>query len=167
MNSRERVLAALNFEEADRVPIHDSPWAATVERWHQEGLPTDIPPAEYFDYEIVGFGADTSPRFPVKVLEENDGYIVETTPFGGVRRNHKDYSTTPHIVDYPCKSRADWERIKERLVPSWDRVDWKGEWIAGIPGYEYEDSIRVRGRTEWRIGLEGLDGRPTCTTSPR
>ena len=61
------------------------------------------------------------------MLDEDEEYIVETTPFGGVRRNHKDYSTTPQIIDYPCKSRADWERIKKRLVPSRDRVDWGGK----------------------------------------
>ena len=155
MNSRERVLAALNFEEADRIPIHDSPWAATIVQWQEEGLPMDISPAEYFDYEIVGFGADTSPRFPVEVLEENEEYIVETTPMGGVVRQHRDYSTTPQIIDYPCKSRADWERIKERLAPGRDRVDWEGKWIAGTPGYRREDSVLHRGRSEWRAGLAG------------
>jgi len=155
MNSRERILAALNFEEADRIPIHDSPWAATIVRWQEEGLPMDISPAEYFDYEIVGFGADTSPRFPVEVLEENEEYIVETTPMGGVVRQHRDYSTTPQIIDYPCKSRADWERIKERLAPGRDRVDWEGKWIAGTPGYRREDSVLHRGRSEWRAGLAG------------
>ena len=39
MTSRERVLATLNHEEADRVPIHDSLWVAAIERWHKEGLP--------------------------------------------------------------------------------------------------------------------------------
>jgi uroporphyrinogen decarboxylase len=155
MNSRERVLAALNFEEADRIPIHDSPWPATVERWRKEGLPTDISPAEYFDYEIVCFEADTTPRFPVEVLEEDEEYIVETTPFGGVRRNYKDYSSTPQIIDYPCKSRADWERIKERLVPSRDRVDWEGKGGMGLLGSVREDSVLYTGRKEWRVGLEG------------
>ena len=70
MNSRERVQMALNHQEADRIPILDSPWAATVERWHKEGMPV-VNPAEYFGYEIVRFEPDTSPRFPVQVVEEN------------------------------------------------------------------------------------------------
>jgi len=138
------------------VPIHDSPWLATIERWRGEGLPTDISPAEYFDYEIVCFGADTSPRFPVEVVEETEEYIVHTTPFGGLRRDHKDYSTTPEIMDYPCKSREDWEKIKERLMPSRDRVDWKGEWLAGSAQDERaEESVLERDRVEWRRGLPG------------
>lgn len=39
MNSRERWKCALEHREPDRVPIHDSPWEATVERWRKEGLP--------------------------------------------------------------------------------------------------------------------------------
>ena len=156
MIPRERVLAALNHEEGDRVPIHDSPWAASIERWHKEGMPEDVNPAEYFDYEIVSFGADTSPQLPVEVLEETDEYVLHTTSFGGLRRDHRDYSTTPQIVDYPCKSREDWERIKGRLTPSRDRVDWTGEWLAGTAadGRGLE-SVLETGRSDWRRGLPG------------
>jgi uroporphyrinogen decarboxylase len=155
MNSRERVQAALSFEEAGRIPVHDDPWPATIERWRQEGLPRNIDPAEYFGYEIICFQADTSPRFPVKVLEEDEEYIVETTPFGGVVRNHKLYTTTPEIIDYPCKSRSDWERIKERLVPSRERVDWRGEWKSHKPGGAGEGTVLATGRADLRIGLDG------------
>jgi len=124
MTSRERVRMTLEHREPDRVPIHDSVWAATVSRWHKEGLPEEIPVSEYFDYEIVGFGADLSPRFPVKVLERNETYIVETTPYGGIRRNFRDYSTTPEIIDWPVKSKEDWYKIKDRLQPNITRVDW-------------------------------------------
>ena len=168
MTSRERVLATLNHEDADRVPIHDSPWLAAIERWHKEGLPVGVNPAEYFDYEIVCFGADTSPRLPVEVVEETGEYIVHTTPYGGLRRDHKDYSTTPGILDYPCKSREDWEAIKGRLVPDRDRVDWKGEWLSGTAEDERgEESVLETGRSEWRIGLPGNErarkqGKFTC-----
>jgi len=124
MTSRERVRMTLEHREPDRVPIHDSVWAATVSRWHKEGLPEEIPVSEYFDYEIVGFGADLSPRFPVKVLERNETYIVETTPYGGIRRNFRDYSTTPEIIDWPVKSKEDWYKIKDRLQPNITRVNW-------------------------------------------
>jgi uroporphyrinogen decarboxylase len=170
VNARERVLAALNFEEADHIPIHDTLWEVTVDRWHSEGLPTDVSPNEFFDYDMVWFGADTSPLFPVKTLEETDRYIVETTPYGGIRRNHKDLSGTPELIDYPCKTRSDWERIKERLVPSRDRVDWEGKWAYGWVASSADtppDSISIRGRAEGRTGLEGnrkarADGKFIC-----
>jgi uroporphyrinogen decarboxylase len=124
MNSRERVRLVLQHCEPDRVPIHDSPWQATVDRWRTEGLPSGVSPTDYFDYELVGYGADTSPQFPVEVVSQDDEYIVERNSFGGIRKNHRDYSTTPMIVDYPCRSRGDWEKIKPRLKPSDYRVDW-------------------------------------------
>ena len=156
MTSRERVLMALNHEEADRIPFHDSPWVSTILRWEKEGLPADISPAEYFDFEIVRFGADTTPQFPVEVLDETDEYILTRNAFGGVRRDHKDYSTTPQIVDYPCKNRDDWEKIKERLKPDRSRVDWEGDWLAGSAEDDRGgESALEQGRVEWRRGLKG------------
>jgi len=130
MTSRERVLKALRHEEPDRVPIHDSPWAASISRWHKEGLPESISAGEYFGYEFRSFGADCTPRFPVKTLEVNEDFIVETTPYGGVRRNFRAHDTTPEVIDYPVKTKDDWERIKERLQPDFTRVDW----ASGLQG---------------------------------
>ncbi len=121
---RERVRLALAHKEADCIPIHDSPWGATVTRWHDEGLPEGVAPDEYFGFAFRSFGADLSPQYPVRVLERNAEYIVETTAYGGVRRNHRDYSTTPELIDYGIKTQADWEAAKVRLVPSVTRVDW-------------------------------------------
>jgi uroporphyrinogen decarboxylase len=156
MNGRERVLAAMRHQEADRIPIMDGPWAATIKRWRQEGLSGEVSPAEYFGFELIRFQPDTSPRLPVKIVEEDEEYFVETTPYGGLRKNHKDYSTTPEIMDYPCKSRDDWERLKERLKPDRGRVDWEGRWIKDSSTDERgEDSILESYKAEWRNGLEG------------
>ncbi len=35
LTPRERFRLALDHKEADRIPIHDSPWAATVSRWRK------------------------------------------------------------------------------------------------------------------------------------
>lgn len=124
MTSRERVKMALEHKEPDRVPIQDSPWGATINRWHNEGLPPEISVREYFGFELCSFGADLTPRFPVKTLEKDENFIMLTTPQGGVRRNHRDYSTTPEIIDWPIKTKEDWAKIKERLEPDYTRVDW-------------------------------------------
>lgn len=124
MTSRERILKILNHQIPDRVPIQDSPWDATIRRWHKEGLPEDTTPAEYFDYEFEFFGADLSPRFPVKTLEKNEEYIIATTPHGGKRKNHRDYSTTPEIIDWSIRTKDDWKEIKKRLTADFTRIDW-------------------------------------------
>lgn len=156
MTPRERIHTVLNHEEPDRVPIVDSPWNATVKRWRDEGLTAEQSPAEFFEYEMIRFQSDTSPRFPVKVIEEDEEYILMTTPFGGKRKNHRDYSTTPEVVDYPCKNRDDWERVKDRLKPDRDRVDWEGKWTkdTGEDGTQ-EASILDKHMLDWRRGLPG------------
>ncbi|HET7768495.1 MAG TPA: uroporphyrinogen decarboxylase family protein [Chloroflexota bacterium] len=124
MNNRERIALTLAHKEPDRVPVHDTVWTATVDRWRGEGFPDDVTPAERFDYAIAGFGADLSPRFPVRVLERTEEYVLETTADGGVRRNHRDRSTTPEVIECAIHSREDWERIRPRLEASVTRVNW-------------------------------------------
>jgi uroporphyrinogen decarboxylase len=124
MDSVERFLAAINHKEPDRVPIHDSPWLATADRWHREGLPADQTPAEYFGFEMVQIRPDISPRFPTELVEQNAEYLVERTSYGRLQRQHRDRSTTPEILDWSVKCRADWDRIKPRLLPDASRVDW-------------------------------------------
>jgi len=150
MTSRERVLKALNHQIPDRVPIHDAPWSSTVQRWHKEGLPEDTTPEEHFGFEFEHFGADISPRLPVKVLEKNEEYIITTTPQGGKRRNHRDYSTTPEIIDWPVKTKDDWKEIKKLLKPEFTRIDWasglarnktaheEGKFLCYAGGYGYD-----------------------------
>jgi len=160
MNSRERIQLALSHREPDRVPIHDSIWQATVDRWRTEGLPSGMSPADYFGYELCGFGADTSPQFPVEVLSEDDEYIVERTVYGGIRKNHRDRSTTPMIIDYPCKNREDWERLKPRLKPSDYRVDW----VSALQSFYRE---RSRGRFITYNAAVGYDKAQNYVASPR
>jgi uroporphyrinogen decarboxylase len=124
LTSQERISKILRHQEPDRIAIHDTLWEATIKRWRNEGLPEDVSPDEYFGYEIVFLGPDESARFPARVVEKNDRYIVETTADGGIRKNFRDYSTTPEIIDYPVKTKKDWEEIEKRLAPDYTRVDW-------------------------------------------
>jgi uroporphyrinogen decarboxylase len=128
MTSQERVKTAINRKIPDRVPVQDSLWGATIERWRKEGLPRRKSPDEYFNYEFVSIGADLSPRFRVKVLSEDDEFIVQTTSTGGIVRNHLDRSTTPEVIECPIKKKDDWPPIRERLQPDFKRVNWASAW---------------------------------------
>jgi hypothetical protein len=136
MDSRERVKLALNHRKADRIPIHDSVWGATVDRWRAEGLPSGVSPKDYFGFEVWGFGADNSPQLPIEVLSEDSEHIVVRDRFGGIRKGHRDGSTT-RLIDCSCKTREDWEKLKPRLKPSDYRVDW----VSGLQGF-YRDHSR-------------------------
>ena len=134
-------MRVLNHQIPDRVPIVDSIWSATVQRWHKEGLPEDTSPAKYFGYEFEYFGADLTPRFPVKILEENEEYVITSTPHGGKRKNHKDFSTTPEIIDCPIKTKDDWKEIKKRMAPDFTRINWASDLAQNKTSCEEEKFV--------------------------
>ncbi len=123
-------------------------------------MPSGMSPADYFGYEIASFDADTSPQFPVEVLSEDEEYIVERTSYGGIRKNHRDHSTTPMIVDYPCKNREDWERLKPRLKPN----DYRVNWVSCFNSFNRE---RSRGRFITYTAAVGYDKMQKYVSSER
>lgn len=124
MTSRERVRRAIAHQTPDRVPIQDAPWGATVERWRHEGLPDGIAPEDHFNYDVRYLGADLTFRLPVRTLHADEEYVTKTTPWGGVRRDHRDRSTTPEVIECPIQTKDDWLRLKPLLQPDITRVDW-------------------------------------------
>lgn len=126
MTARERYLAALHHKEGDRVPIHDSPWGHTVNRWHQEGLPAEKGPGEYFGYdELAGNGPDISFQFPHETLEETETYTIYRDANGATKRSFKDHESTPELIDQTIKDRRSWDEHKHRLAWNDKRVDWE------------------------------------------
>ena len=98
MTSHERFKRMFEHREADRVPFIDGPWLATIERWHREGLPEDVPWDVYFDVDkTVGIGADNSPRYETQVIEETEEYRIETTRWGATMKNFKHRASTPEF----------------------------------------------------------------------
>jgi uroporphyrinogen decarboxylase len=150
MDSRERILTVLQHREPDRVPVHDSPWAATVARWRHEGLPEDVSPADHFGFEMQFIGCDLTPRFPVETLEETEEFIVQRTSTGGIRRNFRDISTTPEVIECPIKTKDDWPAIRDRLHADESRGDWEAL-------RRQVDDARAHGRFICLTGFHGYD----------
>ncbi len=150
MTSRERISLALSFKEADRIAVTDAPWETTIKRWHSEGLPENSRPEDYFNYELVGFGGDTSFQLPHEILEETEEFVIEKTNNGAVRRNWKNATSTPEVIDCFLKDQKMWEENKYRLEMNPDRINWEeidkvfkkareeGKYItySGIIGYD-------------------------------
>ena len=163
MTSRERFQRMYEHREADRVPIIDSPWGATIERWQREGLPADTSYSEYFDLDRVAhIGVDSSPRYPVRTIEETAEYRIFTTAWGATLKNWKHAASTPEFLDFTIVDRQAWEAAKARMNPDRDRIDWQdleknypiwrrqGYWIqAGLWfGFDITHS--------WTVGTERL-----------
>ena len=143
MTTRERFARMYQHREADRVPYMDYPWAETLERWLSEGLPTrDY--VGYFDLDrTASIGVDNSPRLPSRIIEENDEFVISTTPWGATRRNFKHHTTTPESLGFQVTTPDEWRKIKDRITPARDRIPWErlrknykqwreeGYWISG------------------------------------
>lgn len=161
MTSKERFTRMFEHREADRIPIIDGPWAATIERWQREGMPHDIDFVDFFGLDHVAhIGVDNSPRYEAKIVEETDAYVIQTTPWGVTLKNWKHAASTPEFLDFTIVDWDSWRRAKERMTPTRDRLDWdrlhkdyatwkeRGDWIvAGLWfGFDVTHS--------WTVGTE-------------
>ncbi|MFQ5809313.1 MAG: hypothetical protein ACE5JM_06815, partial [Armatimonadota bacterium] len=125
MTSRERILAAINHEEADRVAVHDGPWATTVKRWREEGLPEGQSPTDYFGFELRAFSGDSSLRLETQVIEETDEHTIATTGDGATQRTWKHATSTPELIDFSVTTREKWEEVTPRMEMCDERVNWE------------------------------------------
>jgi uroporphyrinogen decarboxylase len=145
MTTKERFTRMFEHREADRVPIVDQPWAGTLLRWKEEGMPADADWRDFFDvdkYETIR--ADNSPQYEQKIIEENDRFVISTTEWGITMKNFKVPDSTPEYLEYTVTTPEAWEKAKARMKPSRDRIDWDylkanyprwkadGRWIQGL-----------------------------------
>ncbi len=125
MTTHERVTRMYEHREADRVPVTDSPWEATVERWHREGMPADTSYVDFFGLDnFISIGADNSPRYPEKVLEETEDYVVKTTRWGATIKNWTHAGGVPEFLDFTITDPDSWLQTKKRMQPTRDRIHW-------------------------------------------
>ena len=163
MTSRERFARMFDHREADRVPIIDSPWGATIERWHREGMPADVSFVDYFGLDATAsIGVDNSPRYESKLIEETDEYTIATTNWGATLKNWKHAASTPQFLDFTVKDADSWQHAEKRMTPTRDRVDWaalkrdypewrdQGRWIEA--GFWFGFDVTHA----WMVGTERL-----------
>ena len=125
LTSRERFRRMFEHRDADRVPIIDSPWAGTIRRWQREGMPEGLPFWQFFDIDHVAvLGTDTSPRYPLRTVEETADYRIVTTRWGGKQKEWKQDDSTPEFLEFTIVDPDSWADAKRRMQPAEDRVDW-------------------------------------------
>lgn len=125
MTSKERIARMFAHREADRVPIVDRPWNATMELWQKQGMPAGANYMDFFGIDRVArIDSDNSPRFEAKVIEETDAYITRTTSWGATLRNWKHAASTPEYLGFTIVDRDSWTKARERMTPSRERIAW-------------------------------------------
>lgn len=138
----ERFSRMYEHREADRIPIFDFPWSSTIKRWKKGGLPRESDYRDFFDIDKVAtIAVDNSPRYPAKVIEETDEYIIFTSKWGVTQKQWKNANSTPEFLDYTVVDRDTWSKARERMNPDRDRIPWdllaanykkwrqEGQWI--------------------------------------
>ncbi|MBM3496872.1 MAG: hypothetical protein FJX72_21510, partial [Armatimonadetes bacterium] len=161
MTSRERFACMFDHREADRIPIIDGPWAATIERWKREGMPADADFVEYFDLDrVAGISVDISPRYPARIIEQTEEYVVHTSAYGVTMRDWKHAGGVPEFLDFTIKDPDTWAEAKARMTPDRDRINWayleaaypkwrkQGAWIQGHLWFGFDITH------SWTIGTE-------------
>lgn len=133
MNDRERYIATMRFQPVDRPPLMaGNPWAETLDRWRQEGLPLVMSVADYFGYdrlERAPVDFRFVPPFPKTILAEDDFTVTYLNDEGVVLRDRRDNweRSMPAFVEFPVKTREDFRKLlprmdphsPERLPPGW------------------------------------------------
>ncbi len=161
MNTHERFTRMFAHRDADRIPIIDDPWDATIERWRREGMQPDIDFVDYFGLDHVArIQVDNSPQYPVQVLEDTDEYTIHTSSFGVTMKQWKHAASTPQFLDFTIVDPDTWKKAKERITPSDDRIDWaglrknykawreRGDWIQGLLWFGFDITH------SWTVGTE-------------
>jgi uroporphyrinogen decarboxylase len=163
MTTRERMSRMYAHQEADRIPVTDSPWAATVERWTREGMPAGADFIDYFGLDrFTHIGVDNSPRYPIRTIAETDEHKIYTSSWGVTMKQWKHTASTPEFLDFTVVDRPSWEKAKARMTPAHDRVNWdqlkrdypvwrkRGDWLVG--GFWFGFDITH----SWMVGTERL-----------
>jgi uroporphyrinogen decarboxylase len=144
MNNRQRFHAVMQFQPVDR-PCHVEQgfWEQTYQRWVAEGLPPGVAYPElfhrspendlfgYFDiakFAYIRVEQYFLPAFSEYTLEETERYRIYRNARGVILREMKENVSMPHFIDYPIKTRADYQVLRERLVGSPEQrfpADWE------------------------------------------
>ncbi len=187
MDARERFWRTMRFQPVEQVP-NWADWLGPWDRWREQGLEL---PAGYDEGDVdmrawalerFGFEGMYSafwgvPRVPVNVgvcpayecvvYEEAEAYTVYRSGNGSVVKQFRDEKSKLHStqwLDYPIKTRADWEEMRdEHLDPNApgrypDPATWealKAQWALderpiSIDGGSFYGYVR-----DW-VGAENL-----------
>ena len=124
LGNRERIIRTCRGEDVDRLPffLMQGTWPETLQRWRDEGMESDDLSEVFgfdagFDYIPVNLGY--YPMFEQKVISDDGKMRVRRNEYGITLEEKVGHSTIPNFIDYPVKTREDWETLKkERLDPN-------------------------------------------------
>ena len=156
MTNRERALAILRYQKADRMPIvHFGYWGETLLRWAKEGHitsqeaesqadgnPTDEAIAAKlgfdFNWQNMFYTHNSlSPAFDARVIKTfPDGTRHELNGLGVVVVQKPEAGSIPAEIEHTLKDRASWEKHYKH------RYEWSDERVKGVMVHHKGKSMR-------------------------
>ncbi len=124
MNGKERVKRILAGEIPDRVPLFDTYWETTVERWHKEGLPLATSPNIFFGTdEIARIGGDYTMQFPERIITQSAEEKTYWDSDGALRTDkHVEEGWTSQWLDFTIKNQNDWMKYRHQMAFNPSRI---------------------------------------------
>ncbi|MHC4693791.1 MAG: uroporphyrinogen decarboxylase family protein [Planctomycetota bacterium] len=101
----ERVIAALEHRETDRVPVGEFFWTNFLRRARAElDVGGDFDPYRYWDLDMIVITPNMDPHITgIQILEQAEDYTVVRTGFGAVVERRSIYPM-PRYIDFETKS---------------------------------------------------------------
>lgn len=164
MNARERFRRTMHYENPDRLPFYQfiGFWSETTNRWYGEGLPTGMSVQDYFGFdkrEMIPLDYGPIPQFVPKTLHEDERYRTEVRTNGITVKVLKTNTSMPGFIEFPVKTRADWENIKKRYDPKDAKrypKTWGDELIDYYNTVDHPVGIHLGSCFGWARFLMGL-----------
>ena len=170
MTHRERILAVWKHQTPDRMPYHyGGPRVSTFAAWHKQGLS-----AEQMDHwgeftgqdPMCGIGkmyCGPLPAFPEEIIEVRGNLRVWRDSWGVTRLDAINQPTEGfaprRYLEFPVKSPADFERMKERFNPH------TPERTVTDEGAEVPETLNPDGYRRYYPGTGWRDLVETCRTT--
>ncbi len=188
MNRRERFLEVALFGKPDRVPLNvGGVRPLTRKAWLEQGLPEDVDVVDHLGfrectiggrgfvtYPSEGFNWSPSPSavnigplpaFKHRLLESDERHRVWVDTLGITQRGfQEDWKdgwmgfATRVFMDFPVKTREDFEKIKKRYDPS-DPHRYPRNWDEIAKEFQDRDfpaCLTIRGPFWWTRDMTGL-----------
>ena len=125
ITARERIIAALEHRELDRLPICEQAiWPETLQRWEKEGMSKGGNLVELYKLDNMSvFHPFDCSFFPHEIYEDNAEYCVDLNGQGTTVKWYKNRgSSSGHSeLDHKVKTIEDWREAKSRLKVTSER----------------------------------------------
>ena len=160
MTLRERFLAVMEHQPADRVPNWElGVWPQTRERWEKEGLPAEKFKWDWFSgedeidldrREFVPVNMGMIPHFEAKVIEETERYEIIQHGDGRITKALKEGSiggartSMDQYLRFPVETIEDLRELKKRYDPG-EPNRYPKDWRSKIKSWQERDHVLILG----------------------